>query len=85
MSPHTLTLRTIIFPSDNILTIKAEPNDANLRVALDGIIVAQLSSGEEIIVKKADYKIKLIKFEKSSFYEVLRTKLHWGARPLFNS
>jgi NAD+ kinase len=85
VSPHTLTLRTIIFPSNIVLTLKAEPTDSNLRIALDGIIVAELSAGEEIIVKKADYKIKFIKFEKSSFYEVLRTKLHWGARPLFNS
>lgn len=85
VSPHTLTLRTIIFPSNSVLTIKAEPTDVNLRAALDGIIVAELSAGDEIKVKKADYKIKFIKFEKSSFYEVLRTKLHWGARPLFNS
>lgn len=85
VSPHTLTLRTIIFPANSVLTIRAEPTEVNLRAALDGIIVAELSAGEEIIVKKANYKIKFIKFEKSSFYEVLRTKLHWGARPLFNS
>jgi NAD kinase len=47
--------------------------------------MGHLSSGQEVIVKKADYKVKLIKFETKSFYEVLRTKLHWGARPLFNS
>lgn len=85
ISPHTLTLRTIIFPSDSILTIRAGPSDMKLRVALDGQVVGHLASGEEIIVKKAPYKLKLVKFDSKSFYEVLRTKLHWGARPLFNA
>jgi NAD kinase len=57
----------------------------NLRVALDGQIMGHIESGQEVTVRKADYKLKLIKFETRSFYEVLRTKLHWGARPLFNS
>jgi NAD+ kinase len=84
ISPHTLALRSIIFPSDNVLTVRAG-SDMNLRIALDGQIVGALSSGEEVIVKKADYKVKLVKFESKSFYEVMRTKLHWGARPIFNS
>ncbi|HBC47574.1 MAG TPA: NAD(+) kinase [candidate division Zixibacteria bacterium] len=85
ISPHTLALRSIIFPAENILTIRAGLNEMDLRIALDGQIMGTLSSGQEVIIKKAKYKVKLIKFETKSFYEVLRTKLHWGARPLFNS
>jgi NAD+ kinase len=85
ISPHTLALRSIIFPAENILTVRAGLNETDLRIALDGQIMGNLSSGQEVIVKKANYKVKLIKFETKSFYEVLRTKLHWGARPLFNS
>ncbi len=85
ISPHTLTLRSMIFPADNVLTVRSGSQDMNLRITLDGQIVAQLKSGEDITVRKANYKVKLIKFESKSFYEVLRTKLHWGARPLFNA
>jgi NAD+ kinase len=85
VSPHTLTLRSMIFPADNVLTVRSGSQDMNLRITLDGQIVAQLKSGEDITVRKANYKVKLIKFESKSFYEVLRTKLHWGARPLFNA
>lgn len=85
ISPHTLALRTIIFPGDKILTIRSGSTDMNLRVALDGQVVGHIESGQEVAVRKADYKLKLIKFETRTFYEVLRTKLHWGARPLFNT
>lgn len=85
ITPHTLALRTIIFPAQNVLTIRSGSIDMTLRVALDGQIVGSLERGDEVTIKKADYKVKLIKFETKSFYEILRTKLHWGARPLFNS
>jgi NAD+ kinase len=85
ISPHTLALRPIIFPGDNVLTVRSGSTDLNLRVALDGQITGELKSGEEVTIRKADYKLRLIKFESKSFYEILRTKLHWGARPLFNT
>jgi NAD+ kinase len=85
ISPHTLALRTIIFPSDSVLVVRAGSDEINLRVALDGQIVGHLNSGDEVVVKKADYKVRFIKFDTKSFYEILRTKLHWGARPLFST
>ncbi len=85
ISPHTLTLRPVIFPAGDILTVKVGGVDKKLRVSIDGRIAGELISGQEASVKKSDYKIKLIKFEAGSFYEVLRSKLHWGARPLLNT
>ncbi len=85
ISPHTLALRTIIFPSAKRSDGPRRLDDMNLRVALDGQIVGHLGRGDEVVVKKADYKVRFIKFETKSFYEILRTKLHWGARPLFNT
>jgi NAD+ kinase len=84
ISPHTLTLRTIIFPGQSVLNIRAGPSEMKLRLAVDGQVVGDLASGEEISVRKAPYKLKLVKFDSKSFYEILRSKLHWGARPLFN-
>lgn len=85
ISPHTLALRSIIFPANDVLTVRAGANETNLRIALDGQIVGELLSGQEVTVKKANSKVKFVKFESKSFYEVMRTKLHWGARPIFNS
>lgn len=85
ISPHTLTLRPIIFPADNAITIAAGAGGGKLRISVDGRIVGDLEAGQKISIKKAAYKIKLVKFDSTSFYEVLREKLHWGKRPLMNS
>jgi NAD+ kinase len=85
ISPHTLTLRTIIFPPESFLTVRSGTDDMQLRVAIDGQLAGELALGEEVSVRRADYKLKLIKFDTKSYYEVLRTKLNWGARPMYNS
>ncbi len=85
ISPHTLTLRPIIFPAENVITVVAGAAGGRLRVSVDGRIVGELQGSQKIAIKKAAYKIKLIKFDSISFYEILRKKLHWGKRPLMNS
>ncbi|MEE9555602.1 MAG: NAD(+)/NADH kinase [candidate division Zixibacteria bacterium] len=84
ISPHTLTLRSIIFPANNILTIKVGKTKGKLRVSVDGRIVGSLESRQIIIIQRASHKIKLVRFGARSFYSVLRKKLHWGKRPLMN-
>ncbi len=85
ISPHTLTLRPIIFPAENVITVVAGTGGGEFRVSVDGRIVGELKEGRKIIIKKAAYKVKLIKFSSTSFYEILREKLHWGKRPPLNS
>jgi len=85
ISPHTLALRTIIFPAANVLTVRAGSEDMLLRVAIDGQVAGELALGDEVAVRTAGYKLKLVKFDTKSYYEVLRTKLNWGARPIYNT
>jgi NAD+ kinase len=85
ISPHTLTLRTIIFPPDVILTVRSGTEEMKLRIAIDGQVAGELELGQEISIRRAGYKLKLVKLEIKSYYEVLRTKLNWGARPMYNS
>jgi NAD kinase len=44
-------------------------------------VAFHLKSGSSILVRKAKHSVHLIKFKDRSFYDILRTKLHWGARP----
>ena len=82
ISPHTLTLRPIIFPVDKTIAIFAGIGKDKMSVSVDGRSVGNLEAGQMAEVKKADFRAKLIKFESTSYYEVLREKLHWGMRPL---
>jgi NAD+ kinase len=85
ISPHTLTLRPIVFPSTDVITIKAAGKDRKIRVSGDGQILGKLEYQQTARVGKSKHRIKLVRLEGVSFYEILRNKLHWGARPLLNS
>lgn len=82
--PHSLTLRPILFDEDSELTVKVAIDEIDIRLTVDGQVSCILDSGEEVMIKKAPYRVKLIRLKEYSFFEILRTKLHWGARPLTN-
>lgn len=85
ISPHTLTLRPIIFPADDILTVKVAEKSDQPRVSVDGRVAGNLEKGRKVRIKKAAHKMKLVRFGEKSFYSALRKKLHWGKRPLMKN
>ena len=80
--PHTLTLRPIIFDDTSELMVKNSTGNFNVRMTVDGQVSCLLNPDSKIIVKKAPHSVKLVRLKDYSFFEILRTKLHWGARPL---
>lgn len=79
--PHTLASRPIIFSEKGDLKIVVECGHRDALLTIDGQIAKTLKSGTSVLVSKAEHTVNLIKFPESSFYSVLRKKLHWGARP----
>lgn len=79
--PHTLASRPIIFSEKGNLKIVVECDQRDALLTIDGQIAKTLKSGTSVLVSKAEHTVNLIKFPESSFYSVLRKKLHWGARP----
>ncbi|KPL00756.1 MAG: hypothetical protein AMJ90_07780 [candidate division Zixibacteria bacterium SM23_73_2] len=79
--PHTLASRPIIFSENHHLKIVVECDKRDALFTVDGQIDKKLISGDSVLVSKARHTVNLIKFPGSSFYSVLRKKLHWGARP----
>jgi len=80
--PHSLTLRPILFDDKSELTIKVASDNIDVRMTVDGQVRYTLEHGARISVRRAPNMIKLIRIKDYSFFEILRTKLHWGARPL---
>jgi len=80
MSPiaaHNLNVRPLVIPDNVVLKMQVECREKGGRFALslDSRSV-ECVSGDEIELKRADYKIKIVK--SSSFYTTLRNKLMWG-------
>jgi len=80
--PHTLASRPIIFLENDKLKVKVESTgERDAVLTADGQVARPVKSGRSVMVEKAEYSVNLIRFPESSFYDILRKKLHWGARP----
>lgn len=76
--PHTLTARPVIVPDDSIITLKVLSAVAGIQLTADGQQEKQLSSPATVTVKRAPFEARLVKRRKTSYYDVLSRKLHWG-------
>lgn len=77
IAPHNLTVRPIVIPDNYELTLKIEGRNENYLVSLDRRYET-LPAGVELKINKANFKIKMIKYDSRTFFGTLRAKLMWG-------
>ncbi len=77
IAPHNLTVRPIVIPDDSTVSFQIEGRAEHYFCTLDSQAVT-IDSSYEFSVRKADFAISLIRFEWSSFYQTIRSKLMWG-------
>jgi NAD+ kinase len=82
IAPHTLTYRPIVIPGSSEVRIKPliEGSSDELYATFDGQHGVPLESGDEIVVKQAPERLKLVRGPSRSYFDVLRQKLKWGQR-----
>jgi NAD+ kinase len=76
--PHTLSNRPIAIPDSAIVRVKLVSRSEGVSLSLDGQVVSPLRLNDIVEVKKARYRVRLIKHPTKDYYEILRTKLKWG-------
>ncbi len=79
ISPHTLTTRPLVLPSQKSLTIKVEPIDQEVLFSGDGNNHELPGQSPVVNIRQSDQDIQLIKLSGQSYFETLRSKLMWGA------
>jgi len=77
IAPHNLTVRPLVVPDNNILTLKVEGRSLMFKASLD-FRLKLFDSSLELKISRADFTIKILKLENHSFYSTLRNKLMWG-------
>ena len=77
ISPHNLTVRPIVLPNHQEITLKVEGRSDSYLASLDSRSVS-FDALNELKISKADFKIKVLKLKTHSFYSTLRNKLMWG-------
>lgn len=73
---HTLKARPTLVSADKEISVRLfEGANSYASVTVDGVVRGRLSCGDSAVIRKADISLKLIKFGKQSFYDILAAKL----------
>ena len=86
ISPFQLTIRPMVFRPDDVLELQViSDENREAVISADGQVMMLCYSGQKIWIRRADHKVKFVSFPEESYYELLKTKLHWGIPPKFNT
>jgi NAD+ kinase len=78
--PHTLTNRPIILPENVEVRAQLKSKEEKVVLTIDGQVGFPLQYDDEVTIKKSSHTVNLIKSSSRGYFEILRTKLKWGAR-----
>ena len=78
VAPHSLNVRPIVISEDSEIKLKVESRTHNFLVALDGRS-EKLPDTTRLTLRKAPYRVKVIKRAGTKYFHTLREKMMWGA------
>lgn len=70
--PQSLTVRPMVFSSDDIFTVMAQSDECMMTV--DGGTPIALKTGDSVTVEKSELVLRMVRLKSCGFYEVLRNK-----------
>ena len=78
VAPHSLNVRPIVIAEDSLIELTVESRTHNFLVALDGRS-EKLSDTTRLTLRKAPYRVQVIKRSGTKYFLTLRDKMMWGA------
>lgn len=80
LCPHTLSARPLILPCDEELKVKVDADGDEALCLVDNIHPFPLLDGDEILVRKAQFKTRLVVLDDRAFYRKIRQRYRYGER-----
>ncbi len=77
IAPHNLTVRPLVLSDKGIIKLKLEGSQKSAKLSIDYRSVHR-TFFEEIIIKKADFSMNLVKLFNNNYFSTLQKKLMWG-------
>jgi NAD+ kinase len=79
IASHTLTNRPIVLPGAQRIEVTLM-TDQDVMLTVDGQVGVHLREHDTVHVERAAARVRLLRFPRTDFFTVLRTKLKWGER-----
>jgi NAD+ kinase len=81
IAPHMLTNRPIVIPATSLVRVQPQMNERDeLYVTFDGQEGYELRAGDEVRIRCAERRVRLLRPSTRSYFDVLRQKLKWNER-----
>lgn len=77
IAPHNLSARPLVIPDNTSVKLRVDGREDQFLMSLDSRIVT-LANTTTVIIKKADFVIKMVELLDETFLDTLRKKLLWG-------
>lgn len=77
IAPHNLNVRPVVVPDNMSIKLRIEGRERNYLISLDGN-AKSIKQNEEVLIRKAEYMINVIKLEDTNFLDTIRNKMSWG-------
>lgn len=78
VAPHNLNVRPIVISDNSVVSFEVEGRAENFLCTLDSRF-EMINSSDQLAIRKADFKIRLVQLRNRSFLRTIRDKLTWGA------
>lgn len=78
--PHSLTNRPTVVSADTPVHITFIDISEGTHVTADGQVFQTIDKTTQITIRKAPFKVNLVRMKNCNYFEVLHTKLGWGIR-----
>ena len=77
IASHNLTVRPIVIRDDSEIRIRVESKSSDFFVSLDSRI-EKVDHALELVIRRASFKINLLRLTDKNFFQTIREKLNWG-------
>jgi NAD+ kinase len=77
IASHNLTVRPIVIRDDSEIRIRVEGKSPDFIVSLDSRLEV-VDNSVELLIRKAGFKINLLRLVGKDFFQTIREKLNWG-------
>ena len=78
ISPHTMSVRSLVLPPSAEVTLRAEDGPEELLVTVDGQVGTTFARGETLVVCRSERAVQIVRFPGTTFFARMRLKLGWG-------
>jgi NAD+ kinase len=80
ISPHTLSNRPVVLRPSAVVRVAVGPREQDVILTIDGQEGKPLAAGDVVEVRRGPSPVSLVRSPDRTYYDVLRSKLGWGAR-----